>query len=75
MSNKESYVTSFAAKVRAIYLALVDNNAAIAYFFEYQLTNPSLSMNMKSEVDFRLYLSSAQSKFEYPSTNSFFWPP
>lgn len=72
MSSKQSYVPSFAAKVKAIYLALVNDNTIVAYFFEYQLIVPLLSMKIKLEVDLQLFFLLAQSKSEYPCTNSSF---
>lgn len=67
-------MASFAAGIKAMYLALVDKRATIGYFFEHQLIRPLLSMKMKPEVDFRLSLFSAQSESEYLSTSSLFWP-
>lgn len=70
MSNRRSHVASFSARVRAMYYALVDDNAIVGCFLEHQLTGPSLSIKMKPEVDFRLSLSPAQSESKYPSTRS-----
>lgn len=72
MSNKRSHVASFVARVKAMYSALVDDNAAVGCFFEHQLTGPSLSMKIKPEVDFRLSLLPAQSESEYLTTKSLF---
>ena len=75
MSGSRSQVASFATNVKAMYLVLVDERAIIGCLFEHQLIGPPLSMKIKLKVDFRLFLSSAQSKSEYPSTNSLLWPP
>lgn len=72
MSSKQTIVASFVASVRAIYLVLIDNSIIVVCFLEHQLTVPLLSMKMKPEVDFWLFLLPAQSEFEYPSINSFF---
>ena len=70
MSRSYSQVASFAASVRAIYSALVDEKATVGCLFEHQLIGPPLSIKMKPEVDFQLFLSPAQSESEYPSTSS-----
>ena len=73
--NSRSHVASFATRVRAIYLASVDNRATVDCFFKHQVTGPSLSMKIKPEVNFRLSLSPAQSESEYPSMRSLSWLP
>lgn len=75
VSSRRSHVASFAASVRAMYSASVDDKATMGCLLEHQLTGPPLSMKMKPEVDFQLSLSPAQSKSEYPSTRSLSWSP
>ena len=70
MSSKQSHIASFATKVKAIYSALVNDNAIMACFFKQQLTGPPLSMKMMPEVDLQLFSSHAQSESKYPCTNS-----
>lgn len=75
VSRSYSQVASFAAGVKLMYSALVDHErATVGCLFEHQLTGPLLSMKIKSEVDFQLFLSPAQSELEYLSTSSLFWP-
>lgn len=52
MSNKQSHITSLAASVRTIYLALVDNSAIVSCFLEHQLIDSPFSMKKKPDVDF-----------------------
>lgn len=52
-------MVSFAANIKTIYLALVDEKANVGYFFEHKLIKPSLSIKIKPVVNFRLFLSSA----------------
>lgn len=68
-------MASFTASVKTIYSASVDEKAIIGCLFEHKLIGPPLSMKMKPKVDFRIFLSSAQSKLEYLFTNSLLWPP
>ena len=75
MRTSCNHVTSLAANVRAIYSALVDDSATIDCLFEHQLTGSLFSMNIKPDVDFRLFLSPAQLQSEYLSTQSFFSLP
>ena len=70
-----SHIASFAARIRAMYSASVDNRVTVDCFFEHQLIGPPLSMKIKPEVDFRLFVLPAQSKSEYPSMRSLSWPP
>lgn len=55
-----------------MYSTLVDDNAIIGCFLKYQLTGSLLSMKMKPEVDFWLFLSPAQFESKYPSIKSLF---
>ena len=66
-------MASFVANTRAMYLAMVDKKATVGCLFEYQLTGPLLNIKIKSEIDFQLFLSPAQSKSEYLSTVSLLW--
>ena len=75
IKSSRSHVASFAARVRVMYSASVDNRTIVDCFFEHQLTGPLLSMKIKPEVDFWLSLSPAQSESEYPSMRSLSWPP
>lgn len=50
------HVTSFAAKVRVIYWALVDDKVTVGCFLEHQLTRPSFSIKIKPEFDFLISL-------------------
>lgn len=59
VNSNWSYVAFFAAKVRAIYLVLVDNKTIMAYFLEYQLIGPLLNMKIKPKIDFWFFLLSA----------------
>ena len=59
VSSRRSHITFFAASIRAMYSASVDEKATVGYLFEHQLTEPPSSMKMKPEVDFRLFLSPA----------------
>ena len=68
--RKRSQVASFAASVRVMYYAFVDDRATVDCLFEHQLTGPPLSIKTNPEVDLRLSLSPAQSESEYPSTSS-----
>ena len=74
VSNRRSHVAFFAASVKVIYSASIDDKATVSRLLEHQLTGPPFSMKMKSEVDFRLFLFPAQSESEYPSTKSLSWP-
>lgn len=53
-------MASLAAKVRAIYSALVDDSIIMGCFLEYQLAETLFSIKMKSDVNFQLFLSLAQ---------------
>lgn len=64
VSRSLSQVVSFAARVRAIYSALVDDNATVDCFLEHQLTDPLFSIKMRPDVDLWLFLLSAQSESE-----------
>lgn len=75
VSKRPSHIAFLMANVRAIYLVLVDDNAIVVCFFKHQLTGPLFSMKIKSDVDFWLSLSLAQSESKYPSTKSLSWPP
>lgn len=50
---EQCHVASFAARVRAMYSASVDDNATVGCFFEHQLTGPPFNMKIKPEGDFR----------------------
>lgn len=52
MSNKYSHIAFFAANVNTMYSASVDNRATMNCLLEYQLTELSFSIKMKSKVDF-----------------------
>lgn len=60
VSSNHNHVASFAANVKAMYLASVDDRATVACFLEHQLTGPLFNMKMKPEIDLRLSLSPAQ---------------
>ena len=64
MISKRNQVPSFAANVKAIYSASVEDRATVDCLLEHQLTEPPLSMKMNLNVDFRLSLSLAQSESE-----------
>lgn len=51
-SKKQSYILFFAARIKAIYLAYVDDRAIIDCFFEHQFTGPLFNIKIKFEVDF-----------------------
>ena len=74
MRKRQSHVAPFAARVNAIYSASVNNKANVACFFEHQLTGLLLSMRIKLEVDFQLFLSPVQLESKHPSTSSLSWP-
>lgn len=74
MSRRWSYIASFTARVKAIYLTFVDDNATISYFWVLVYWS-TINMKMKPKIDFWLFLSSIQSKSEYLSTMSLSWPP
>lgn len=59
MSSKCNQVASFAANMKAIYLASVENKVTVGCLLERQLIGPLLSIKMKPDVDFRLFLSLA----------------
>lgn len=67
-------MASLAAKVSAVYFASVENRATFACLLEHQLISPPFSMKMNPDVDFRLFLSPAQSESEYPSIFSSSFP-
>ena len=75
VSNKQSHVASFAAMVSGMYSASVNKRIMVGFLFEHQLTSPPFTMKMKLDVNFRLFLSPAQSESEYPSIGSLFSPP
>lgn len=56
VKRRRSQVAFFAASVRAIYLASVDDNATIGCLFEQQLTGPLFNIKIKPDVDFWLSL-------------------
>lgn len=60
----------FAARVSAIYLASVEDNAILDCLFGTQLTGPSFSMKTDPDRYLRLSLSPAQSESEHPSMTS-----
>lgn len=70
-----SQMASFAASVKTMYLAFVDERATIGCLFDYQLTKPPLSIKIKLKFDFQLSLSCTQSELEYLFTNSLFQSP
>ena len=49
-------MTSFTARVRAIYSASIEERTTVGCHFKYELTGPPLSMKMKLEVDFQISL-------------------
>lgn len=55
MSNRQSHVASFTARVKAMYSVTVDDNATVGCFFEPQLTGSLLSMKMKPATLFVVY--------------------
>lgn len=52
MKKSRSQVASLAGRVKAMYLALVDDIATVDCCFEHQLTGAQFSMNIKPEVEF-----------------------
>lgn len=56
MNNEQSHIAFFMARVRVMYLVLVNKSAIMCYFLEHQLTGSLLSIKMKLEVDFWLFL-------------------
>lgn len=54
----------FATRVKAIYLALINEYATISGIFEHQWTWPLLNLKIKSNIDFWFFLLSAQSEFK-----------
>lgn len=68
-------IAFFAASIRAMYLAFVNNSATVSFLFEHQLTRPLFTMKIKLDVDVRLSLSPAPSESEYLSINSFSFLP
>lgn len=69
-----SQVAYFAANVKVMYSALLEDNAIVACLFEHQLTGPLFSMKIYLNVNFGLFLSSAQSESEQPLIRSFLSP-
>lgn len=51
VKKKQSQVALFAASIKAIYLASIDNKATISCFFKYQLTGSSLNIKIKPNID------------------------
>ncbi len=74
VNSRRSHVASFAAIVKVIYSASIDDKVTVGRLLEHKLTGPPLSIKMKPDVDFRLSLFPAQSESEYPSTKSLSWP-
>lgn len=66
-------MASFVTNIKAIYSVLVENRVTVDYLLEHQLTRPSLSIRMKSNIDFQLLLSLARWEFEYPSISRLLW--
>lgn len=71
VSSSRSHVVFFTTSVRAIYSVLVDNKATVGCFLEYQLTGSPFSIKIKSDIDFWLFSSLAQSELEYLLMSSF----
>lgn len=57
--RSQSKVASFAAKVRAMYSVSIDDKVTVSCLFKHQLIGSPLSIKMKLEVDFWLFLSLA----------------
>src|SRR5258707_6653873 len=66
LSNHLSHTTSFAACLPAMYSASVLDNAMALCFLELQLVAPPPSVKAYPEVNFRSFLSLAQSALVYP---------
>src|SRR5258707_15149867 len=66
LSNHLSHTASFAACPPAMYSASVLDNATALCFLELQLVAPPPSVKAYLEVDFRSFLSLAQSASAYP---------
>lgn len=56
MRRSCSQVAFLAAKIKAIYSALVDDSTIIDCRFEHQLIGPPFNMNIKPKFDFQLSL-------------------
>lgn len=52
MSSKCSYMTSFAANIKIIYLALIKNRGTVGCFLEHQLTSLLLKIKIKFNINF-----------------------
>lgn len=62
VNSNHSHIASFAANIKAIYLASMDDKETVAYFLKHQLTGPPFSMKIKPEVNLQLFLSPTQLK-------------
>lgn len=73
ISSKCNQVTYYAANVKAIYSALIENTILIDCFLKHQYIRLLLSMKMNLNIDFRFFLILAQWVSKQLFTNSPLW--
>lgn len=75
MKKSFSLVVFFAANIKAMYQASINNKATIACFLILQLTRPLFSIKTKPKVDFCVAQLPAQSELKYYFIIRFFPSP